>query len=221
MGSRVIAAGAGDVRRLLNGNDPPDGPRSTSSDLCLRPSELWIGVASGRCRSLLSVSAATPSATSSMPTRLPRWSCMRLLRSGINFFDTADSYGDTRSEQFLGRALAGRATRPSSRRSSACLSMRRGWAVPPPSMRRLAVEGQLAASSHRLHRPLSAPCSGRRRSIEDTLCALAELIEAGKVREVGCSNVSARNCAARADAKQRASTLRERAERVQPPQAPG
>ncbi|HET7601758.1 MAG TPA: aldo/keto reductase, partial [Gemmatimonadales bacterium] len=30
------------------------------------------------------------------------------LDAGITFFDTADSYGDTQSEVFLGRALAGR-----------------------------------------------------------------------------------------------------------------
>ena len=28
--------------------------------------------------------------------------------SGINFFDTADIYGATKSEEFIGRALAGR-----------------------------------------------------------------------------------------------------------------
>jgi len=28
--------------------------------------------------------------------------------AGINFFDTADSYGDGRSEEFLGKALAGK-----------------------------------------------------------------------------------------------------------------
>src|SRR5437667_3763047 len=30
------------------------------------------------------------------------------LDAGINFFDTADIYGGTKSEEFLGRALAGR-----------------------------------------------------------------------------------------------------------------
>jgi len=30
------------------------------------------------------------------------------LEAGINFFDTADIYGSTKSEEFLGRALAGR-----------------------------------------------------------------------------------------------------------------
>src|ERR687894_746217 len=30
------------------------------------------------------------------------------LDAGINFFDTADVYGDTQSEEFLGRALRGR-----------------------------------------------------------------------------------------------------------------
>ena len=30
------------------------------------------------------------------------------LEAGINFFDTADSYGNTKSEEYLGRALGGR-----------------------------------------------------------------------------------------------------------------
>jgi aryl-alcohol dehydrogenase-like predicted oxidoreductase len=33
------------------------------------------------------------------------------LDAGITFFDTADIYGGTRSEEFLGRALAGRRDR--------------------------------------------------------------------------------------------------------------
>jgi len=30
------------------------------------------------------------------------------LEAGVNFLDTADSYGKTRSEEFIGRALNGR-----------------------------------------------------------------------------------------------------------------
>ena len=33
------------------------------------------------------------------------------LDAGINFFDTADIYGGTKSEEFLGRALVSAATR--------------------------------------------------------------------------------------------------------------
>ena len=39
--------------------------------------------------------------------------------AGIDFFDTADIYGGTKSEEFMGRVLGARATRSFSRPSSA------------------------------------------------------------------------------------------------------
>src|ERR1043165_8311510 len=64
------------------------------------------------------------------------------LDAGINFFDTADVYGDTKSEEFLGRALGSRrkdvliATKFGIRRGD-----RRGGAT--PSYVREAVEHSL------------------------------------------------------------------------------
>jgi len=113
------------------------------------------------------------------------------LDTGINFFDTADVYGKTRSEELLGRALG-------SRRPQVVIATkfgikldeeRRGGAAPAyirraaeDSLRRLGTD---YIDLYQLHRPdPSVP-------LEDTLGALDELVRAGKVREIGCSNFSA------------------------------
>ncbi|WP_437319621.1 aldo/keto reductase [Sorangium sp. So ce385] len=113
------------------------------------------------------------------------------LDAGINFFDTADIYGGTRSEELLGRALGGR-------RSSVILATkfgvplddeRRGGAR--PAYIRRAVEDSLRRLGtdwidlYQLHRP------DPETPIEDTLEALDALVRAGKVREIGSSNFSA------------------------------
>lgn len=108
------------------------------------------------------------------------------LDAGINFFDTADIYGGTKSEEYLGRALR-------DRRHEVVLATKFGMEVDPqrkgarPEYVRQAVEDSLRrlATDHidlyQLHRPdPSVP-------IADTLGALDELVKAGKVREIGCS----------------------------------
>jgi aryl-alcohol dehydrogenase-like predicted oxidoreductase len=112
------------------------------------------------------------------------------LDSGITFFDTADVYGGTKSEEYLGRAL-GR------RRDEMVIATKFGSAVDEqrkgarPEYVRQAVEDSLRRLGtdridlYQLHRPdPEVP-------IEDTLGALEELVQAGKVREIGCSNFSA------------------------------
>lgn len=109
------------------------------------------------------------------------------LDAGVNFFDTADSYGAGMSETYLGRALRGRraeaivATKFGSR-----LDEKRGGAA--PAYVRRAVEDNLrrldldVIDLYQLHRPdPEVP-------IEDTLGALDALVEEGLVREIGCSN---------------------------------
>ena len=109
---------------------------------------------------------------------------------GINFFDTADMYGETLSEQYLGKALKGR-------RDKAVVATKFGWKLDEdrhgahPSYVRRAVEANLkrldidCIDLYQLHQPdPSVP-------IADTLGALNELVHAGKVREIGCSNFSA------------------------------
>jgi aryl-alcohol dehydrogenase-like predicted oxidoreductase len=109
---------------------------------------------------------------------------------GVNFFDTADIYGGTKSEEFLGRALG-------ERRSSVVLATKFGLPIDAqrkgasPAYIRRALEDSLRRLGtdyidlYQLHRPdESVP-------IADTLGALDDLVRAGKVREIGCSNFSA------------------------------
>jgi aryl-alcohol dehydrogenase-like predicted oxidoreductase len=112
------------------------------------------------------------------------------LDAGINFFDTADIYGSTKSEEFLGRALAGR-------RANAIVATKFGMAVDDqrkgarPEYVQRAAEDSLRRlrtdyiDLYQLHQPdPSVP-------IADTLGALNDLVTAGKVKEIGCSNFSA------------------------------
>jgi aryl-alcohol dehydrogenase-like predicted oxidoreductase len=111
------------------------------------------------------------------------------LEAGINFFDTADLYGGTKSEQFLGKALGARrdqvviATKfggplddnPEHRGGSA------RWVrqACEDSLRRLNTD---RIDLYQLHFPdMTVP-------IDETLTALDELVKAGKVREIGNSN---------------------------------
>jgi aryl-alcohol dehydrogenase-like predicted oxidoreductase len=110
--------------------------------------------------------------------------------AGINFFDTADTYGHTKSEEFLGRALK-------DRRKSLIIATKFGKPVDPSrtgarpeyvhqacndSLRRLGTD---YIDLYQLHAPdPTVP-------IADTLGALDELVKAGKVLEIGCSNFSA------------------------------
>ncbi|MHB8637723.1 MAG: aldo/keto reductase [Fimbriimonadaceae bacterium] len=112
------------------------------------------------------------------------------LDNGINFFDTADVYGGTKSEELVGKALKGR-------RDKAIIATKFGMPLDDnrkgasPAYVKSAVEASLMRLGidridlYQLHRPdAESP-------IEDTLGALNDLVQAGKVREIGCSNFSA------------------------------
>jgi aryl-alcohol dehydrogenase-like predicted oxidoreductase len=112
------------------------------------------------------------------------------LDAGINFFDTADIYGGGKSEEFLGAALG-------SRRGKIVLATKFGMKFDEhrsgakPAYIRQAVEDSLRRLGtdyidlYQLHTPdASTP-------IADTLGALDDLVKAGKVREIGCSNFAA------------------------------
>jgi len=111
------------------------------------------------------------------------------LDAGIDFFDTADIYGGTHSEEFLGRALAGK-------RERAIIATKFGLPLDDkrqgasPAYVRRAVEDSLRRLGtdridlYQLHRPdPTVP-------IADTLGALDDLVRQGKVREIGASNFS-------------------------------
>lgn len=112
------------------------------------------------------------------------------LDAGINFFDTADIYGGTLSEEYLGKALSGR-------RGNAVIATKFGMPIDEtrkgakPAYIRQAVEDSLRrlgtdyVDLYQLHQP--DPLT----PIGETLEALDRLVKAGKVREIGCSNFSA------------------------------
>ena len=115
------------------------------------------------------------------------------LEAGITLFDTAESYGDGKSERFLGRAL-GR------RRDRAVIATKWGWGrgfkdVEVARGSREYLRGAIEASLDRLgtdyvdlyqyHRPDGIT------PIEETLGTLDELVAEGKVRFIGSSNFSA------------------------------
>ncbi len=112
------------------------------------------------------------------------------LEAGVNFFDTSDSYGE--SEERLGRALG-------HRRDQVLLATKFGSPVSgeeatggaKPDYVRRALEASLRRLAtdridlYQIHRP------DPETPIGDTLAVLDEAVQAGKVREIGCSNFSA------------------------------
>ena len=124
------------------------------------------------------------------------------IASGMNFLDTSDTYGKTKSEEMIGRALKGR-------RASVIIATKFGKPVDPTrtgarpeyvhqacndSLRRLDTD---YIDLYQLHAPdPTVP-------IADTLGALDELVKAGKVREIGCSNFSAEQIREADEASQR------------------
>ena len=116
----------------------------------------------------------------------------RAIDQGINFIDTADVYSAGESETMVGKALAGR------RHEIVLATKVRGRVGKGPNqvgLSRLHIVEAVEASLKRLgtdyidlyqiHRfdPLTA--------IEDTLRTLDDLVHAGKVRYIGCSNLPA------------------------------
>jgi aryl-alcohol dehydrogenase-like predicted oxidoreductase len=117
----------------------------------------------------------------------------RALDLGVTFLDTSDVYGDGHNEELVGEAIAGRrdevqlATKFSLRRNE-----RGGMdidgrpenvrASAEASLRRLGVDVIDLYYQHRVDPEVP---------IEDTVGAMAELVEQGKVRHLGLSEASA------------------------------
>ena len=111
---------------------------------------------------------------------------------GITFLDTADRYGNTKSEEFIGEVLKGR-------RDEVVLATKfgmdlgDGWDGPrgTPEYIRHAAENSLrrlqtdVIDLYWYHRPDGVT------PIVETLAGLDELVRAGKVRAIGASNFSA------------------------------
>jgi aryl-alcohol dehydrogenase-like predicted oxidoreductase len=114
------------------------------------------------------------------------------LDAGINYFDTAEMYSDGVSEQFLGRALAGR-------RDQAIIATKWGHTRDladgerggDPAQIRTRLEASLQRldtdriDHYQMHRPdPDTP-------LAETLGCLAELRAEGKIREIGCTAFTA------------------------------
>jgi aryl-alcohol dehydrogenase-like predicted oxidoreductase len=123
------------------------------------------------------------------------------IESGVTFFDTADRYGKGQSEDFLGRALG-------KRRDQIILAtkfgmeMEKGQQGASPKYVLEAVDASLRRlrtdriDLYQLHQP------DPKTPITDTLGTLDELVRAGKVREIGCSNFSVAQIREATDASQ-------------------
>ena len=122
------------------------------------------------------------------------------LEVGATLFDTSDLYGDGKSEEFLGRALG-------ARRDEVVIVSKFGMRTPAEpltgghpawvpracdaSLKRLGTD---RIDVYLLHQPDDAT------PIEDTLSAMTRLVDDGKVREIGCSNFSAKQLEEAAEA---------------------
>lgn len=104
--------------------------------------------------------------------------------SGINFFDTADIYGNSLSEEYLGKAIGKRRDEVVIATKFNLNDKELAW-IPQAienSLRRLGTD-RVDLYQHHFPAP-HVP-------IEETMAALTKLIEEGKVIEIGCSNYSA------------------------------
>jgi aryl-alcohol dehydrogenase-like predicted oxidoreductase len=116
----------------------------------------------------------------------------RALDAGINFVDTANVYSAGESETMLGKALG-------SRRHEVVLATKvRGRTGPGPNqvgLSRLHILQAVEASLKRLDTDYIDLYQIHRfdllTNIEDTLRTLDDLVRAGKVRYIGCSNLAA------------------------------
>lgn len=110
----------------------------------------------------------------------------RVIEAGVNFIDTSNTYGNGLSEQYIGKALG-------ARRKDIILATKFGLhdgasrdvivASAEASLGRLGTD---YIDLYQLHSPDAAT------PMEETLAALDELVAAGKVRFIGCSNFTGR-----------------------------
>jgi aryl-alcohol dehydrogenase-like predicted oxidoreductase len=120
------------------------------------------------------------------------------LEAGITLFDTGDFYGSGHNEILLGEALK---SAPASRREHAFISVKFGAMRDPAGgwtgydARPAAVKNFLAYSLQRLgvdHIDIYRPARlDPNVPIEDTVGAIADMVQAGYVRHVGLSEVGA------------------------------
>ena len=118
----------------------------------------------------------------------------RIVDLGVNFFDSADAYGNGHNEELLGKALKGirdkivLATKFGQQRKPEgtiiCGTPEYVQSACEASLKRLGIETIDLYFQHRVDKNVP---------IEDTVGAMAKLVKQGKVRHLGLSEVSAAN----------------------------
>jgi aryl-alcohol dehydrogenase-like predicted oxidoreductase len=116
----------------------------------------------------------------------------RCTEAGVNLLDTADIYSDGVSEEFVGRLVKGR-------RDDLVLATKCGFPSEPGTngggSSRHHIVRSLDASLRRLQTDYvdlyQLHCWDGQTPLEESLATLDSLVDAGKVRYVGCSNYSA------------------------------
>jgi aryl-alcohol dehydrogenase-like predicted oxidoreductase len=113
------------------------------------------------------------------------------LEAGVTMFDSADGYSDGKAEEVLGKALAGR-------RSQVLISTK-------ATFRTGKLPNDVGSSRHHLLAAVEASLRrlgtdyidlfqlhgfDARTPVEETLHALDDMVRAGKIRYIGCSNFS-------------------------------
>ncbi|MSQ20639.1 MAG: aldo/keto reductase [Betaproteobacteria bacterium] len=118
----------------------------------------------------------------------------RIVDLGVNFFDSADAYGNGHNEELLGKALKGirdkivLATKFGQQRKPEgtiiCGTPEYAQSACEASLKRLGIETIDLYFQHRVDKNVP---------IEDTIGAMAKLVKQGKVRHLGLSEVSVAN----------------------------
>jgi aryl-alcohol dehydrogenase-like predicted oxidoreductase len=110
------------------------------------------------------------------------------LDGGVNWFDTAEIYGNGQSE----RSLAG-ALKSSGKADGDVIIATKWWPFPRTASsisgtigKRLKALGGFSIDLHQIHQPWSMS------SVEAEMEEMADLVESGKIRSVGVSNFSAK-----------------------------
>ena len=114
------------------------------------------------------------------------------IETGVNFFDTANVYGGSMSEQIIGKALKGR-------RDKVVLCTKFGLSTGKgPNLKggsRMHIQDSVEASLRRLQTEYidlyMQHFMDPETPIEETLGALDDLVHQGKVRYIGCGNFDA------------------------------
>ena len=115
--------------------------------------------------------------------------------AGINYFDTAESYGTGLSEEYLGQAIKGRRDQVLvASKWGHTVSLAEGERGGDPAQIRARLDASLARlgtdyiDHYQLHRP------DPETPAVETLGCLSELRAEGKIREIGCTHFSAVSC---------------------------